>query len=351
MQDRAAPPGAGDGHISQPAFLLQARQPAFIERTLAGEYAFLPAGQEHVVELQPLGAVHGHDRDLFGIVGGLVVHHQADMFQEIAERFVFLHGPRQLDQVFQPPRAFGGLFSLQRGGIAAFVQQGADQFSRGRGLRQVPPAGNIAHEGQQRIARARGQLIGIGNLDRRQAQRHAPHPRVAVQLFQRLVAQAALWRVIDPFKGQIVARLGDQPQIGEGIPDFGAFVKAEAADNLIAHADRNEPVLEFAGLELGADQDRRLVQASAFPLKPLNLIAHAAGFLGRVPHPDHADLVAPVALGPQCLAQALAIGVDQAGSRGEDVRRGAIILLQLDDLRARKILFELEDIGNFCAAP
>ena len=133
---------------------------------------------------------------------------------------------------------------------------------------------------------------------------------VAVELFQRLVAQSALGRVVDPLERQIVAGLRDQPQIGERIADFRAFVEPEAADDLVRQADRDEAVFEFAGLVLRTNQDCDLAEQCAFAFEPFDLFADPARFLGRVPHPDHADLVAAIALGPQRLAQPLAVGVD-----------------------------------------
>jgi len=58
-----------------------------------------------------------------------------------------------------------------------------------------------------------------------------------------------------------------------------------------------------------------------------------------------------MALGPQRLAEPLAVGVDQARGRGQDFGRRAVVLFEPDDLGAGKILFELEDIGDFGAAP
>ena len=56
----ACAPGQPD--IGEPPLLLEAGAAAFVQRALAGEQAFLPAGQEHGVELQPLGRVQRHDR-------------------------------------------------------------------------------------------------------------------------------------------------------------------------------------------------------------------------------------------------------------------------------------------------
>ncbi len=46
-----------EADIGQPALFLEAGQALVVERALVGEQAFLPARQEHRVELQPLGGV------------------------------------------------------------------------------------------------------------------------------------------------------------------------------------------------------------------------------------------------------------------------------------------------------
>src|SRR5687767_9718576 len=53
VNDRAAAARACDRDIGEAALLLQTGEPALIERALRWEDAFLPAGQEDGVELQP----------------------------------------------------------------------------------------------------------------------------------------------------------------------------------------------------------------------------------------------------------------------------------------------------------
>src|SRR3712207_8546032 len=49
-------------------------------------------------------------------------------------------------------------------------------------------------------------------------------------------------------------------------------------------ADSDEAVLELAGLELGANEDRDIVQPPAAALQALDLLADPARFLGSVPN-------------------------------------------------------------------
>ena len=258
MQDRATPPRPRNCDVSQPALFLERGQPAFVHRPLRGEYAFLPADQIDVVELQPLGGVDRHDRQFFGVAGGVIVHHQTDVFEKIAQRLVLFKRAGQLGQVLQPPGAFGAAFGLQRIGIAAFLEHDPRQLGWRQCRRCLAPTRKIAHKIKQRAARARRQFVAVDNFGRGERQRYIAGAGVAVDLLQRLVAQPAFGGVVDPLERQIVAGLSDQPQVSERIAHFGALVKAKAADDLVIEPDRNEPVLELAGLELRTDQDRNL---------------------------------------------------------------------------------------------
>src|SRR5690606_10637326 len=67
MENGAAAARARDRDIGEPSLLLEAGVTALVERALRREHAFLPAGEKDGVELQPLGGVDGHDRDLVGL--------------------------------------------------------------------------------------------------------------------------------------------------------------------------------------------------------------------------------------------------------------------------------------------
>src|SRR3546814_9377421 len=73
--------GAGDRDIGEAAFFLEAGGAAFVHRTLRGENAVFPAGEEHMIEFETLGGVDRHDRHGFGLVVIVAVHDEADMFE------------------------------------------------------------------------------------------------------------------------------------------------------------------------------------------------------------------------------------------------------------------------------
>jgi hypothetical protein len=83
----------------------------------------------------------------------------------------------------------------------------------------------------------------------------------------------------------------------------------------------------------------------------LDFLADAARFLGPVPHADHLDPVAVIDLGPQRLSEPAGVVGDEPGRGGEDMRRRAVVLLEPDDLGARKILLEAQDVGDLGTAP
>ena len=176
-------------------------------------------------------------------------------------------------------------------------------------------------------------------------------PGVAVDGGDRLVAEAALGLVDDAFEREVVGRLDDQAEVGDCVADLGPLVEAKAADDLIRQADRDEPLLELAGLELGAHEDRDIVERAAADLVGFDLLADPARLLRPVPDADDPDLLAVAGVGPQGLAEASGIVRDEPVGGGEDVAGGAVILFEPDDFRAGKVVLELENVGDLGTAP
>jgi hypothetical protein len=85
--------------------------------------------------------------------------------------------------------------------------------------------------------------------------------------------------------------------------------------------------------------------------QPLDLLGDQPAFGLAVPDAAHLYLFALVALGPQGLAQAALVDRDQAAGGGQDVAGGAIVALQPDDLGARKVALEAQDVVDLGPAP
>ena len=108
--------------MGEAALLFEAGAALVVERALVRDEALLPAGQEHGVEFQPLGGMHGHDRDGVGLGAAVGVHHQRDVFEEALQVFEFLHRADQLLEVFQAAGGVGGAVLLPHLGVAGFVE-------------------------------------------------------------------------------------------------------------------------------------------------------------------------------------------------------------------------------------
>ena len=154
----------------------------------------------------------------------------------------------------------------------------------------------------------------------------------------------------DPLEGQIVGRLDNQPQISDGIADFGAFVEPRA-DNAVGKTDGDKTFLELARLEAGPHQHRDLGQISAGGLHGFDLRRHRTGLVGAVPIAVDPQFLALTGAGVERLAKARLVTGDDAGGGGKDMAGRTVILLQPHNLRPRKITLELQDVANLGAAP
>ena len=178
-----------------------------------------------------------------------------------------------------------------------------------------------------------------------------------MQHLQRGVAEAALGHVNDTLEGEIVGRLRDHAQIGEGVADFHALVEARAADHAIGQAELDEAVFEFAHLERGAHQNGDLVERvilaalARLALQLLDLLADGAGFFLRVPAAGDLNLLAQLVLGAQRLAETAFVVRDEMGGGCENVAGAPVVSLKPDDLGAGEVVVEAQDVIHLRPAP
>ncbi len=204
------------------------------------------------------------------------------MLEEAREAFELGHRRHQLLQVLEPAGRVGRAVLLPHLRVAAFVEHDGGELGMRLFLGLVAPALERDEEIAERAARGGLQLVGAEQARRRFRQGQALGARKRVQRLHRLRADAAARHVDDALECQIVGRLMDEAEIGHGVADFLALVKARAADDAIGQAEREEPFLELARLEAGAHQDRDLAQRFAVPLQRLDLLADPARFLDAV---------------------------------------------------------------------
>src|SRR5262249_47942166 len=95
------PPRPGDADVREPALLLESRAAALVERALVRKQPFLPARQEHRIELEALGRMQRHDRDRIGVRSAVGIHDERHMLEEALQVLELLHGAYELLEIFQ----------------------------------------------------------------------------------------------------------------------------------------------------------------------------------------------------------------------------------------------------------
>ncbi len=316
-----------------------------------GEEPLLPTRQEDDIEFETLGAVQRHDGKLVARSAFGILHHQRNVIEEAFETVEILERVHKFLQILEPARRLDRLVLLPHRGVAAFIKHDLRKLGVMGRLGHLPPAGKVVHEGAERPPCRWLEFVRRDDLpgDFRNGQRLRAGD--LVELFQGRIADAAAWRVDDALEGKPVFRLMDEAQVCQRIADFLALVEARAADDAIGNAQRDEAFLELAGLEAGTHQDRHVLELGALALQAFHFLADLARFLRPVPRAEDADLFALGHIGPQRLAQAAFIVRDETRGGGEDVRGGAVILLQADHLGAGKILLELQYVLDLGPAP
>ena len=166
------------------------------------------------------------------------------------------------------------------------------------------------------------------------------------------IAEAALGHVDDALEGEIVGRLCDKAQIGQGIADFLALIEARTADDAVIDPQGDEALFEFAHLEGGAHQNGHGIERLALALILLDFLADSAGFFFAIIDLGEGKRLAALGnVGEQRLAQPAFIISNEGRSGLQDIGGGAIVALQLDYLRTGEIALEAQDIVHLGAAP
>ena len=278
--------------------------------------------------------MQGHYADLLLGVLFIVVHHQADVFEEALQVLEILQRLHQFLEVLQTARAIRVLVHLPHGGIAAFVQDDLGQLHMTDvGIACHPtPAAQILGQLTQRSAALALDLTAVDGQPCPFEQRNAILARRDLDLLLCLVAKAPLGRVDNALKGQIVLRRDHQPEIGHSVANLEPLVESRPANHPVGQTDGQETVLKGAHLVAGAHQNRHLVQIhrilpTGAALHGFDLFPDPARFFFTIPMADQPHLFAASCLGPQLLAQTPCIAPDHAGGRRKDMLGRAVILL------------------------
>ncbi len=182
--------------------------------------------------------------------------------------------------------------------------------------------------------------------EERLAVRLRPGPEAA----DRGVADPAARPIGDAHERHGVVGVVDDLEVRHGVLDLRPFVEARASDHLVRDALADEHVLEHPALRVRPVEDRDLRARPALLDQPRNLGGDEArlGVLVLDFERPHRRPVAEV--GEERLLLALAVVGDDRVGCAQDGVRGAVVLLERDELRAGKVALELEDVADVGSA-
>src|SRR3569623_14516 len=350
--------GAGDADVAQTPFLLE--PPRLLDRHLMREQALFDAADAHQRKLEPFGGVQRHQlHAVFPLAGLALARLQRGVGQKRGERIEFavfldLELARRRHQLFE-------IFDARLAGLALFlavmIEQAAvldhvigllAQFQRG-GLAAAP-----FDELDERLARRHGACrqrrrseFGDAGLE----QRNLPRPRPVAHRGHGAVADAAGRRVHYAFERGVVVAVGNEAQVTERVLDFGALGGAQAPEEAIGHADRQQRFFEHPRLRVRTIKYRRLTAALAGFRPALDALDDEARLVEFVERGVEQDRFALLAAGPQFLAEPAAVVSDQRIRRFEDGAGRAVILFETQETRAGEIFAVALDVFDARAAP
>ena len=180
--------------------------------------------------------------------------------------------------------------------------------------------------------------------------RHALLAREILHALDRRIANAARRIVDNAAKPQVIARVVDDREVREHVLDLRALEELRPADDLIRHAVALERVFERVRLRVHAVQNGIFL-----PVPPAVVVHHNAAddkvrlvLLvedGLDEHP-----IARTRIGPEGLALAARVILNDRIRRVEDVLRRAVVLLQADRAAALVLLFKIQDVCDIRTA-
>ena len=174
--------------------------------------------------------------------------------------------------------------------------------------------------------------------------------RRGLQVFQRTGANAAGREIDHAQEGRVVVRIAEQAQVGQRVLDFLALEEAQAAIDLVRHTLGEQFVFDDPRLRVGAVEHGNLRRRHAVAHQFADFLDHEARLVEVGIGFESADRLALAGVGPQVLAQALAVVLDDGVGGGQDVAVRAVVLLQANDVRPGVLALEFAHVANLGTA-
>ena len=332
----------------------------------AGEEVLLQPGHEHIRELQPLGRMHRHQRDLVVVILFRIHVHaaeQGDVLHIVVEsehghsragllEFVGIHGlllpflhedsgrVHELVQIRNPGQSLDGSVGLVEGVEPALV---------GDAHRHVVRIGERYLRGQADNHLAEG--LDLRHFHARAQERQGLLPGDVLHGVQRDSAYASGRLVHHPAEGLVVVGVDAELEIGHHVLDFGALEERVARIDHIGDVAATELLLDCARLRIRAVKNREIPVLGMVGTHPgyyFRNYAHSLVLLGI--GLQQAYLLTGLPHRIALLGYTARVVGYQGVGRVHDCGRGAVVPLQAEDAAVRIVLAEVQYVLDLRAA-
>ena len=163
---------------------------------------------------------------------------------------------------------------------------------------------------------------------------------------------AARRGVDDAKKGNIILRVDEAGDGGQDILDLAPVEKAFSADEAVGDFHAAQVFLKEPGLSIHAVNHREVLPRNpACVADGSGLADDKLGFCFVIGHGHDMHRIASWDGTPEVFHAAARVIFNEPVGRGENGIRAAVVLLEANDLRIRKMLFKLEDVRDLGSAP
>ena len=251
-----------------------------------------------------------------------------------------------LGEVLEPLLVLPGVLAGEGGRVARRLERALDEplhAERRRlgaqRLHRVPelPQGHESAARQRRV---------VGEANERVPRRRALVAAHALDLLDRLRADAARGHVDDTAQSDRVLRGEDEPEVREDVLHLLPLVEADASEDEVRDARAKEALFHEPALRVHAHED-----GHPPPAAQARRARRPRGLLELVHRLVDAHRLAAGPDGPQRLALAAHVAGDEGGGHVEDRLARAVVVLEAEDTRPGEVALEVEDVLYVGPAP
>ena len=151
--------------------------------------------------------------------------------------------------------------------------------------------------------------------------------------------------VDDALETFVVVGVDGQTEVGQKVFDLLALVKGQPSIDAVGNVEFSQALLKGTRLGIGPIEDGKvLVKALVVATHFKNAVGHKASFVVVRRCTEHLDFFSLGIGRPNLFGDLVFVVGDDRVGRFDDVRAGAVVLLEFEQLRFRVVLLEVQDV-------